>query len=56
MKFNYYLIRAEELGDEGLVKYYLICDRQYFDNPASCVEAMKAAEERIQEINSYKSC
>lgn len=45
MKFNYCPICAEELskksiGDEGLVKYCLTCDRPYFDSPASCVEVL----------------
>lgn len=45
MKFIYCPLCGEELsekivGDEGLVKYCITCDRPYFDIPASCVEVL----------------
>ena len=45
MKFIYCPICGEELsekiiGDEGLVKYCVSCNRPYFDSPASCVEVL----------------
>jgi len=45
MKFIYCPICGKELsekiiGDEGLVKYCVSCNRPYFDSPASCVEVL----------------
>jgi NAD+ diphosphatase len=30
----------KKIGDEGLVKYCIYCERPYFDNPSSCVEVL----------------
>ncbi|MFD3157260.1 NAD(+) diphosphatase [Haloimpatiens sp. FM7330] len=45
MKFKYCPICGKRLseksiGDEGLVKFCLTCNRPYFDMPASCVEVL----------------
>ncbi len=45
VKFSYCPICREKLsekniGDEGLVKYCISCERPYFDSPSSCVEVL----------------
>lgn len=30
----------KNIGDEGLVKYCIPCERPYFDSPSSCVEVL----------------
>ncbi|MBE6059419.1 MAG: NUDIX domain-containing protein [Clostridium sulfidigenes] len=45
MKFIYCPICGKELdeksiGDEGLVRYCVDCDKPFFDGPASCVEVL----------------